>query len=373
MSIVKKAFTLGKSTIILLVFCASAFLMPKNAKATEIFLPEIQNSSFELLDPLGWEITATDIDAQNYGLNNQVFYEGESSYQLSQNTYTIKSADYIAVDTGAEYVLGVKAYFEQLNNTCKLSVEVFDQDGELLSIVDGENNSANIINAWQDVRLTFQTQQSACKIKVIIQIDATGGKVCIDNVYAHKNFMQIIDGASINLETNAKAIEYKGQLCFSGKIDKQIYDEILNVDPSATLGVMLVPTEHLSGVGEYTFKGFSCAGKEKSIKNEYITKWSNLYTIDEDGFYSFNFIIYNILAEKSKVDISIRAYIKYYENEQERYLFSNYDQSVNSRSLYSVAVLAKADEQTFNTYSEGQKEKINAYIEGREPILENLD
>ena len=49
--------------------------------------------------------------------------------------------------------------------------------------------------------------------------------------------------------------------------------------------------------------------------------------------------------------------VKYYDGEQEKYLYSDYSQELNSRSVYSVAVMAKADTQTFNSYSEGQRKR----------------
>ena len=53
MSVIKKAFLLGISTLVLLVFCMGAFMMPKTAKATQIVLPEIVNASFEQAEPCG--------------------------------------------------------------------------------------------------------------------------------------------------------------------------------------------------------------------------------------------------------------------------------------------------------------------------------
>ena len=377
MSVVKKAFLLVLSTVILLVFCTGAFLMPKTVKATEILLPEIKNFSFEQLEPFGWEISASDIDGGSYHLSNQVFYDGEKSCRLEQNVYTIKNTDFINVDVNSEYVFGVKTYFSEIGNSCKLSIEVFNNNGEYLYSAEGKSAISNKQGAWQDISSVFQTQQNASKIKVKVEVDATSGYVCIDNVYGHKNFLKVLDGASINLETTDLALSRKGQLRFTAKIDKQAYDDFANAynldNPQKSIGFMLVPTTHLENVGEYTFKAFSDADNDKSILNLALNEWSNLYTIDEDGFYKFECILYGIEEEKIKVDVSVRAYIKYYENGQEKYLFSNYDEMVNSRSVYSVAVKAKEDEQMYSQYSQGQKEIINAFIEGREPNLENLD
>ena len=373
MSVVKKTIVLSISIIFLLVFCTSAFLMPKTVKATAIVLPEIKNSSFEQSEPFGWEVNADEINGQNHGTTNQVFYDGTSSYQLKQNVYTIKSTDFIDVDIDSEYVVGVKIYCSEIGSVCKIGVESFDQNGEYLNTKRGEEFLSSTKGAWQDVRLNFQSQQNACKIKVIIEVDATSGDVCIDNVYAHKDFVHMYDGASINLQTNAQELARKGQLNFRGKLDKGAYDEFINAYPNANIGFMLVPTEHLKSVGEFSFKGFSDANKPNLILDLGLVEWSNLYTIDEDGFYTFDCIIYGVSGERLKVDISVRAYIRFYENGAEKYIISNYDESVNSRSIYSVAVMAKADTKTYKNYSDGQKEKINAYIEGRDPNLENLD
>ena len=373
MSVVKKTIVLSISIIFLLVFCASAFLMPKTVKATEIVLPEIKNSSFEQLEPFGWQVNADEINGQNHGITSQVFYDGTSSYQLKQNVYTIKSADFIDVDIDSGYVVGVKIFCSEIGSACKIGVQSFDQNGESLNTNYEEEFLSSKKGAWQDVRLNFQTQQNACKIKVIIEVDATSGDVCIDNVYAHKDFVHIYDGASINLQTSAQAMSVKAQLRFTGKIDKDSYDEFLNAYPDAEAGFALVTTLNLEQAGEFTFKSFLDAGKESKILKVVSTRWTNLYTADEDGFYTLDFALPIEEIGRYKTNISVRAYIKFYENGVEKYIFSNYDESVNSRSVYSVAVMAKADTNTYKNYSAGQKEKIDAYIDGREPIMENLD
>lgn len=373
MSAVKKAFLLGISTLILFVFCMGAFLMPKTAKAAQIILPEIVNASFEQNQPFGWDITSVNLDSNNHGVSSEVFYDGLSSYKFKENEYLIKSTDFIAVNADSEYVFGFKFYSLNLYNTCKLSIDAYGQNGEYLYTADGETISATNTGVWQDVRQNFISHQNACKIKIKILVKATDEKAFIDDVYAHKNFVHTLDGASINLETTPTALDNKGQLRFTGKLDRDAFDEFTSIYTNATVGFMLIPTSHLEGGGEYTLKSIVDAGKQNSVRILTVEKWSNFYTIDEDGYYNFDCAIRGMSGQSLKAEISVRVFVKYYENAQEKYLYADYKENLNSRSVYSVAVMAKADEQTFNSYSEGQKEKINAYIEGREPNLENLD
>lgn len=368
MSVVKKAFLLGISVVILLVFCMSAFIMPKNAKATVTILPEIQNDGFEQADNLGWQITAENIDAQNHGLTSEVFYDGVNSYQLKQNHYVIKSVDFINIDLNSEYVFGIKFFSTELDNTCKISVDAFDQNGEYLYTADGETVYTKIKDVWQDVNLFFEKSQNATKIKIKIEVNSTSGQVCIDNVYGHKNFVQMLDGASINLETTPSALENFAQLRFTGKMDKSVYQQIKNSYASVSVGIMLIPTKAIESVGEFAVKALNTP----SLLVKELTKWSNEYTLDVDDFYLFDYALtLGKSVDRLKLDISVRVFVKFNVEGQERYVYSEYSEEKNSRSVYSVAVKAKADTENFKLYSEEQKEKINAYIEGREPNIEN--
>ena len=104
-----------------------------------------------------------------------------------------------------------------------------------------------------------------------------------------------------------------------------------------------------------------------------VDKWTNFYTVIEDGFYSLDCAIRGMSGQSIKANISVRIFIKYYQDGMQKYLYSDYNQEDNSRSVYQVALMAKADTENFEHYSPAQQEKINAYIEGREPNTENLD
>lgn len=348
-----------------------AFLMPKNAKATEIILPDIENASFEQSEPFGWAITPQDELVQNHGQTTENFYDGLNAYQLSQNQYLVESCAYISIDTDSEYVFGVKYYSLETDNALEFAIQAFDQNGEFLYESESQVNQVEKTNTWQDITVIFQSTENACKIKIKIAVNSIAGTMLIDNVYGHKNFIKMLDGASINLETTASALAEKGQIRYTGKLDKAEYENLLNTRPGASVGFILVPTVYVDSVGEFTFKGFADAGREEVLLVIEVEKWSNLYTADEDGFYNFDCAVNKIDGARLKVDISVRSFIRYYDNGQEKYLYSPYSADLNSRSIYTVALRAKADAETFKTYTKDQQEKINAYIEGREPNIAN--
>lgn len=336
--------------------CNSSFLYAKNVYADNIILPLITNDSFE--SDNGWQVDCIsgtlDETKLNYVYENA--YDGARYFALSDGEYLVKTTDFIDVDGGDNYVFGIKYISSSLDNSCKISVETFDSSNNLLSTITGEEKSPNLTDVWANVQVDLTASSNVAKVKLIIEIKATNVAVGIDYAYGNKDVIETLFGASIFLKEGNSGIR------FTGRVDKVVYDGYaLN---SVSVGILLMPTNYLERVGEFTLKGVSSESGRAIIAD----KWANQNSADTDGYYEFNCAMQNMhVKEALTLKISARAFIKITIDGVEKYFYSDFDLEGNSRSIQGVAINLKADTETYNRFDSLQRSMIDAYALGELP------
>lgn len=122
-----------------------------------------------------------------------------------------------------------------------------------------------------------------------------------------------------------------------------------------TFGTILVPTEKL-GTTDFTIPALEANG----ILYQNIVAKEGLEGSDEAG-YTLRCALIQIKASHYDMALSARAYVSWVDaNGRTVYVYSSYDEALNSRSIAQVAEAALAD--TTVTYTETQKAILNGYL-----------
>lgn len=354
------------------------FATPKNAFANAEIFADVKNSSFESVNsenfgkdlPTDWVIDSQNLDIENVNVISINAYDRIKYLQVEGGTYSVESQDYVQIENDYDYLFGVKMLFDSAEDSVTLIVKTYSEDNDLIGTYQSQTivSASDLIGTWQETFLVLNKNESAKKVKVCVEINATNGKVGVDNVYAYKNFISLYNGASISLERNVLSIR------FTARVDVNIYETLLNSYDEVTAGIIVSPRSQVLKSGEFTIKGVT--EKDKIIVSP-ATHWNNPLSFEQDGYYDY----FSAFASQSYASLqgyigiafTTRAYVKYIENGVEKVLYSNWSYENNCRTIKQVATLAKQDEETYNSYPPDQQEIITAYIEGRIPNFEGLD
>ncbi len=126
-------------------------------------------------------------------------------------------------------------------------------------------------------------------------------------------------------------------------------------DGKVTYGTILVPTEKLATT-DFTVPVLEANG----IQYQNIVAKDGLEGSDESG-YTLNCALIRIKASHYDMALSARAYVSYVDaNGRTVYIYSAYNEALNSRSISYVAEKALAD--TTQNYSPAQIEILNGYL-----------
>ncbi|MBE7081428.1 MAG: hypothetical protein E7372_02575 [Clostridiales bacterium] len=374
-----KRISLSKMLLIIvlsLVVLSSAFVLPNNAFANSVIFLDVINSSFENTNleqydkpfATDWIINNGSFDADNVNIISTNAYDKINYWQFEKGTYFVESQNFIDIQS-AEYIFGVKFIFSNINDSCALVVKGYNANGELISTNKGETieSKQEFIGMWQETFVTAEISDNVKKIKISIEINANNGTVGIDNVYAHKNFISVYDGASISLERNVLLLR------FTAKIDADIYKTFVDNYENVSVGMVFAPRKQVVAVGEFTIKGIPEDGNVKVITSNH---WNNPESYQQSGYYTYSCAFggdYSSLEKIIEILVVSRPFIKYTENGREKIIYSSWNLENNCRSMRQVATLAKQDTDVYNSYDLDQQEIISAFVEGRVPNFEGLD
>ncbi len=374
-----KRISLSKMLLIIvlsLVVLSSTFVLPNNAFASSVIFLDVNNSSFENTNSeqfnkpfaTDWIINNGDFDVDNVNIISTDAYDKINYWQFEKATYSVESEDFIDIES-AEYIFGVKFIFSNIDDSCAIVVKNFDANGELVSLNKSEIvvSKQEFIGMWQETFVTAEIGDNVKKIKISIEIDANNGTVGIDDVYAHKNFISVYDGASISLERNVLLLR------FTAKIDADIYKTFIDNYENVSVGMVFAPRKQVVAVGEFTIKGIPEDGNIEVITSNH---WNNPESYQQSGYYTYSCAFggdYSSLERIIDILVVSRPFIKYTENGRQKIIYSSWNLDNNCRSMRQVATLAKQDTDVYNSYDLDQQEIISAFIEGRVPNFEGLD
>ena len=303
-----------------------------------------------------------------YGIETEDVYDGSKCLRLAGNyteDYVLTTKDYINIDGSSAYRFGVK--FRAVNvdgYSCKIAVAVYSADNVQLDKIDGGNITPNKANIWADVSVNLPIIAGAQKVKIEITVSTLGVKgdeydYCyLDAAYGHKIAVQTNSGASIRLSSTESGLR------FTGRADKEFFDQIKSVDENAQIGMIIVPKDYLAEVGEFTIKGFEDIGK--TYLDIPVEKWNNTLTAETDGYYGFSCAIVNIKETNVKREFCAISYIRYSYNGVEKYIYSDFDYDKHARSVYYIA---NKEMEYLYDYDEADQKIILAYANGKVPTI----
>ena len=317
--------------------------------------PVIQNPSFEqttsklfmnkpYLEPTNWTTSLPSFYSTRAVSDYK--YDGNYSIKLPSYTEVTITSSQIAVQSGKEYEFGLMVLPTESNGSLKITI------ADTNSVVIAENSvTFTSCGEWQPLCLTAKIPQGVSIVKFNVVRTADSVSDCyVDAVYGKVNEAQVIStivGASLRLATNSSGIR------FAGKVDKEFFNSKAN----AVAGILIVPTDYLAELSEFTFSALKSAGK--NYLDIPALKWNNIDTADTDGFYGFYCAMTNVKPQNITRKFSAISYLKYTENEKEVIIYGNYTESENSRSIKEVAISAS---ENIEDYDLDQQEIIKYYI-----------
>lgn len=212
-------------------------------------------------------------------------------------------------------------------------------------------------------------------------------KYQVSNQYFTGNAPVRVNGAQIRFGTDGNGIR------FATTISKATVDYIKNLmDANTTIsyGTLILPTDYLEG-------GNLTTNKDNLMFNHYVLNAngiryldipaSNGLQIDNSGNVTIRAAITNLKKANYDRSFSAVGYIKYVVGGVECYLYSNFDQFDNSRSMKQLAERALEDtycEQTpayrfpvgdgnYSRYTESQRETLLAYYDAETDNHKTVD
>jgi len=152
----------------------------------------------------------------------------------------------------------------------------------------------------------------------------------------------MLDGASVRTTEGSTGIR------FMAKLDKTDYAALKQNGVTVTPHILIAPTEYyLKTYGYYTVDALRQAGYSDFIDIT-VDSW---YSESERSYY-FAGSVANILPENYAIEYSGIAYLEItYPNGSTVLVYSDYDESVNSRSVYRIAHAAYNDRTTLENIS----------------------
>ena len=196
------------------------------------------------------------------------------------------------------------------------------------------------LNEWHEFGFYVEIEETA-DYSVSFTTKATGKSdaVYVDDVYVTdesivtSDKVNMVKGASIRLD------EEHG-IRFIARAD---YEYSQNYE-DPVFGIILLPTDYLTDGVTFTVAGLEAKGKtyvkaerDSSYSPEY--RFNNYDTVLSDGYYEFTCALVKILDKNVKREFSARAYVRYVDESTgiSRYVYSDYSQEKNSRSVYYLA------------------------------------
>ena len=263
-----------------------------------------------------------------------------------------------------KYSVKFDARFAKTDGRANLTVGL--RAGATLEDVTSKNKSIANYDNWTEVFFEFDLEESGV-YQLYFKAELSGVTIHIDNMTlfsvnesgAGQSQDEVLPDEQIKAEAGAAIRMVKSSLGlrFKGSVDKKLYDTYVSQYGAANVqvGMIIAPTDYLSDL-EFTFETLS---KSKAVQVCVAEKWNNESMVATDGYYGFNCAFVNILPYNTDRTFSFRSFLKYNDGDNTTYLYSDYDETDNARSVYDVAVTAKEE----NSYVGEQLEVIEYFCD----------
>ena len=283
--------------------------------------------------PNNWEGDGISLTKQE----TSIVFDGNYSLKIpttDKMTFTSKvDYDFTANST---YRFGLRIYAASENGV-KLTISVDAGENGLTA----QTFSVVEANAWLNyyIDVTFVGNQETANLTV--KVENNDSNCYIDGVYAEEiSPVKMVKGASMRLSATDSGLR------FIGNVDKAAYDSYLSTYTSVSAGMIITPTDKLMGLSDFTIETLKASNTDYlDIKAE---KWNNESSAEENGYYGFNCVITDVLTQNIDRKFSARAYLKYFDGNSEKVIYSDYSYQDNARSICEVAtaVLENLEEYT---------------------------
>lgn len=191
------------------------------------------------------------------------------------------------------------------------------------------------------------------------------GEVSIDNMGLYylgeatsEREPETFDGENIATEWGASIRAYgtESGLRFKGRVNKAFFDGLATNYPDIQAGIIITPTDFLSDC-DFTVSALTSA---KAVQICTVSRWNNEQTVDTDNYYGFNCAIVNILPYNIDRIFSARSFVRFTENGHVKYIYGDYVEADNARSVKYVAEQALKESEKYAPY---QIEAMNYFLD----------
>ena len=267
-----------------------------------------------------------------------IHFEQNASASVEINQATIV-ADYVAnsLNTGTKVTIGSGADITVntgiLNGTHISTLNILG--GKLVS----KNASAALItakNADAKINIFGGSFEGG---NAIFENTASGSKMSYATGNAQTILPTMTEGAAVRLAKDSSGLR------FQTTISKSVIDYVNSVKDdgtAVTYGTVIAPASYVSKAGAFTMKALDACSDIRG--NKYVNAAANNGIItNEDGSITVNVAFVNIKLANYQRAFAATGYICYTINGETAYVYTDYSEENNARSIYDVACAALAD------------------------------
>ena len=278
----------------------------------------------------GWTVS----NQMSVNADTSIKYQGDKSLVVNGSSgLMVETTNGVAIKGDSYYEFSFMAYAEQADKVSfGLKIDCYNYNDKLTETFSISGAKADSNSTWQKIAVEGGTATLTKYVKIQISIDCQAGAVCyVDSVcMQEKVFLGIKDGASVRISEETPGIR------FSGTVDKFMYENMKKRYQNVGVGIVIIPELFYEDISEFTFYGIE-SGEIPALTID-AEKWYNSNTAETDGFYRFDCAMVNIKKDNISRKFCARAFLKYTDGGVEKYLYSDFDIKLNTRSVQEVAV-----------------------------------
>lgn len=338
-----------KKTVVILAAIISFNIIPMRFAVAETNL--LTNGDFNDYDTEGFFLPT-------YYIKGWTASDGISvnSDNLSDICFTAGSGNGMSIRCDNGVVLEATTY--------RMGVKVKSTGNADISFqLQGSDNydvaGASIGNTNGEYREISATQSvDAGSYTFTIRLNSVEDLCYIDDVFLEAYTPAPEVNANLTTGTGAyiRLVENDPGLRFYGNVDKTYYDEFNLSHDDVSVGMIIVPKDYLSDYEYFSVYDLTAAGHNYlEIQAEL---WNN--NPEADGFYGFNCAITGMHTLNLDRPFAARTYLKYRDGGVYKYIYGNFNETDNVRSIYEIAEIAK-DSSAYADLSQDKKDIVNYY------------
>ena len=242
-----------------------------------------------------------------------------------------------------KYNVKFQAQLAKSGNPVDISVRFISNNGTGSVASIATKNISN--DRWEEVSFDLVLSENG-----LYQFNCMANEACLDKPRVYIDDMVLVreNGVKTAAGADLRTVKSSAGLRFKGTVDKNLYDGYVENygAENVQVGMIIAPTDFLSDC-DFTYEALSAG---KAVQVGVATRWNNESKIATDGYYGFNCAFVNILPYNTDRRFSFRSFLRYTVGNKTTYIYSDYDETDNSRSVYELALAFREDESNFADY-----------------------